>query len=205
MKRVWPTWLGFLAGLVAVAAGLFVGSDLQEGWQLAARYTARASYPFFIVTFVASSLMRLYRRPWTIALLRDRRWWGLGFAGCFFVHLVALLTYNWLIGNFPPAGLLDRGVWAYIVLLAMVLTSTDGARRRMGRWWTLLHRVGMWGFFFIFVLSPYADALLTQKTPEFNPLTDPYTLAGVAALVLKIAAWWQGRMKRLSARRVAGH
>jgi DMSO/TMAO reductase YedYZ heme-binding membrane subunit len=176
---------------------LLAGSELQEGWQLAARYTARASFPFFLVTFVASSILRLYRRPWTKALLRDRRWWGLGFASCFFVHLLALLTYNWLRDRFPPAGLLDPGVWAYAVLLAMVLTSTDGARRRLGRWWTLLHRAGMWGFFFIFVLSPYLDALLALKMPDFNPLTDAYLLAGVAAVALKIAAWWQSRMKRL--------
>ena len=195
--KVWPTWLGLLAGLAALAVGLLAGSDLEEGWQLAARYTARASFPFFLVTFVASSILRLYRRPWTKALLRDRRWWGLGFASCFLVHLLALLIYNWLMDRFPPAGLLDRGVWAYAVLLAMVLTSTDGARRRLGRWWTVLHRVGMWSFFFIFVLSPYADALLALKKPDSNPLTDPYLLAGVAAVALKIAAWWQSGVRRL--------
>lgn len=74
MLKTWPTWLGLFAGLAALAASLMVGSDPQEGWQLAARYTAWASYPFFIVTFVASSVLRLYRRPWTMALLRDRRW-----------------------------------------------------------------------------------------------------------------------------------
>jgi DMSO/TMAO reductase YedYZ heme-binding membrane subunit len=142
-------------------------------------------------------MLRLYRRPWTKALLRDRRWWGLGFASCFFLHLLALLTYNWLRDRFPPADFLDPGVWAYAVLLAMVLTSTDGARRRLGRWWTVLHRVGMWGLFFIFVLSPYLDALLALKMPDSNPLTDVYLLAGVAAVALKIAAWWQSRMRRL--------
>jgi DMSO/TMAO reductase YedYZ heme-binding membrane subunit len=197
MLTAWPTWLGLLAGLAALAAGLLAGSDLQEGWQLAARYTARASFPFFLVTFVASSVLRLHRRPWTKALLRDRRWWGLGFAGCFFVHLVALLTFNWLKDRFPPVGLLDSGVWAYTVLLAMVLTSTDGARRRLGRWWTVLHRVGMWSFFFIFVLSSYLDALLALKMPDFNPLTDVYLLTGVAAVALRVAAWWQTRVKRI--------
>ena len=196
MLKTWPTWLGLLAGLAALTAGLSLGSDPQEGWQLAARYTARASYPFFLVTFVASSILRLHRRPWTMALLRDRRWWGLGFASCFFVHLVALLAYNWMRDQFPPAGLLDRGVWAYALLLAMVLTSTDGARRRLGRWWTVLHRVGMWGFFFIFVLSPYVDALLALRLPDFEPLTDPYTVLGVVALAVRIAASWRSRAKR---------
>lgn len=197
MLKTWPRWLGLLAGLAALAAGLLVGSDPQEGWLLAARFTARASYPFFIVTFVASSILRLYRRPWTMALLRDRRWWGLGFASCFFVHLMALLAYNWLRDQFPPAGLLDRGVWVYAIPLAMVLTSTDGARRRLGRWWTVLHRVGMWGFFFIFVLSPYVDGLLALTMPDFNPPTDPYTVVGAVAIAMKVAAWWRSRAKQL--------
>ncbi len=191
--RTWPTWLGLLTGVAALTVGLLAGSDLQEGWKLAARYTAQASFPFFLLTFVASSILRLYRRPWSIALLRDRRWWGLGFASCFFVHLVALLTYNALRDRFPPAGLLDPGVWAYAVLLAMVLTSTDRARRRLGRWWTALHRLGMWGFFYIFVLSPYVIALWARKMPDWNPLTEPYTLAGAAALILRLAACRRSR------------
>ncbi len=191
--KVWPTWLGLFAGLAALLAGIVAGTDTQEGWQLAARYTARMSFPFFMVTFLASSILRLYRRPWTIALRRDRRWWGLGFASCFLLHLLALLTYNWLIENFPPAGFLDGGVWAYVVLLAMVITSTNRARFRLGRWWTLLHRIGMWGFFFIFVLSPYLSALLALKMPELDPLTDPYLLAGLAALAVRVTAFRKNR------------
>jgi uncharacterized membrane protein HdeD (DUF308 family) len=68
MLKYWPTWLGLITGIAAVAVGLLVGSDLQESWQLAARYTARASYPFFLITFVASSVLRLHCRP-----LRSRR------------------------------------------------------------------------------------------------------------------------------------
>jgi len=69
---VWPTWLGLLAGLAALAAGLLAGSILREGWQLAARYTPER--PFCLPRhFVASSILRLYRRPWAKALLRDRR------------------------------------------------------------------------------------------------------------------------------------
>lgn len=189
-------WLGLFAGLAAIGAGLLAGADLQARWQLATRYTAQVSYPLFLLTFVASSLVRLFPNGWTLALMRNRRWWGLSFAACFFLHLVALLTYNWLRDRFPPAGFLDRGVWAYAVLLAMVLTSTDAARRRFGRWWKILHSVGMWGFFFIFVLAFYVDALMAQKVPEFTPLAEPYTLPGLAALALKLAAWVQGRRQR---------
>jgi DMSO/TMAO reductase YedYZ heme-binding membrane subunit len=131
-----------------------------------------------------------------MALIRDRRWWGLGFAGCFFIHLLSLLEYNWLIGKFPPVGILDQGVLAYAVLLAMVLTSTDKARRIMGGWWKALHRLGMWGFYFIFVMAPYAEPLMKLKLPDLNPLTDPYAVAGCIALSVRVAAWWQSRARR---------
>jgi hypothetical protein len=54
----------------------------------------------------------------------------------------------------------------------------------------------MWGFFFIFVLAFYVDALMAQKVPEFTPLAEPYTLPGLAALALKLAAWAQGLRQR---------
>ncbi|MFV8819378.1 hypothetical protein [Haliea sp. E17] len=60
-----------------------------------------------------------------------------------------------------------------------------------------MHRIGMWGFFFTFVLSPYFDALFAHEMIGFNPLTDPYTLTGVAALVIRIAAWRQHRAMRV--------
>ena len=191
MKRLhyWPTLLGSLFGVLAIALGLSGGGETVEQWQLASRYTAQASFPLFLVTFVASSLVRLFPNPTTRALMRQRRWWGLGFAACFFLHLLALLVYNALRDNFPPVGLLDEGVVAYAVLLAMVLTSTDAARRRLGRWWRVLHRVGMWGFFFVFVVAFYVDALVNGQMPEFAPFSEPYTLPGMAALVLRIAAW----------------
>jgi hypothetical protein len=56
MARRWPTWLGFLVGLIALLLGLSSGSTPDDGWQLAARWTGRAAFPIFIVTFVASSL-----------------------------------------------------------------------------------------------------------------------------------------------------
>jgi len=196
MKIYWPTWLGFFAGVAVVIIGLLTGADLHEKWQLATRYTAQVSFPFFLITFVASALVRLFPNAWTRAIMRDRRWWGLGFAACFLTHLVALLVYNWLEGRFPPAGFLDRGVWAYAVLLAMILTSTNAARRRLGRGWTILHRIGMWGFLVIFALTPYLDDFLTLKMPDDNPLVDPYTLSCLAAIALKAAARVKSRWKR---------
>lgn len=75
MPKRWPIWMGFSLGLIALSLGLFSGSTTDESWQLAARWTGRISFPLFIVTFVASSLARLFPRTWSIGLLRRRRWW----------------------------------------------------------------------------------------------------------------------------------
>jgi hypothetical protein len=42
MPKYWPTWLGLITGIAALPVGLLIGSDLQEGWQLATRFTVRA-------------------------------------------------------------------------------------------------------------------------------------------------------------------
>ena len=150
MSRYWPLWFGFAVGLIALSFGLVNGPSLDEGWKLAARWTGRASFPLFIITFIASSLATLYPRHWTKVLLRERRWWGLGFAACFAIHLVALTVFNWHKQDFPPV--INPGVLAYTLLLAMILTSNSAAQRRMGRGWTWLHRTGMWVFLLIFGL-----------------------------------------------------
>ncbi len=178
-----------------MTAGLLSGADTLEQWQLAARWTARASFPLFLLPFTASALVRLYPARWTKALLRDRRWWGLGFATAFALHLVCLLLNQWLRDNFPPTGPTDPGFYLYLLLLAMVLTSSDAARKRMGRWWKVLHRTGMWGFWVVFAISPYL-AVIHGQFPEQSPLQDPYFVIGVIAALLKLAAWLKGRARR---------
>ena len=76
------------------------------------------------------------------------------------------------------------GVIAYAVLLAMVLTSTDAARKALGRGWKWLHTIGIWGFVLIF------------GHPDGFPLTDPYFVIAAAAVGLKLAAFVQARRKR---------
>jgi len=185
MSKYGPLWLGFILGLIAILLGILNGSDADEGWQLAARWTARASFPLFIITFIASSVAYFFPRPWSKALLRNRRWWGLGFASCFGLHLVALCVFNWRIGDFPPVGLIDAGVLTYTLLLAMVLTSNRTAQRWLGRKWKWLHSTGMWVFLLIF----------GQPGTGLVPMI--YMTVALAALLLRLAAWWHRRPTRL--------
>ena len=87
MQRKWPLWLGFVAGIAAVALALATGGDSSKQWLLAARWTARTGFFLFILTYSASSLVRLWPNRATKALLRDRRCGGLGFTACHTIHL----------------------------------------------------------------------------------------------------------------------
>src|SRR5262245_33208751 len=80
--------------LAAVALGFALGDDQLERWLFATRFTARVSFPIFLLAFTASSLVRLFPSDSTRTQLRARRGLGLGFCAAHTVHLVALTTYS---------------------------------------------------------------------------------------------------------------
>ncbi|RQW44064.1 hypothetical protein [Novosphingobium sp. LASN5T] len=184
MKQRWQVLLGISLGLVALAAGLLAGRSSTEGWQLAARWTARAGFPLLILTYSASSLARLWPGPQTRALLRERRFWGLGFAACHMIHLAALITFLRLSGTQRPLQTLLGGGLAYVLLFAMALTSTDAAMRRLGRWWKRLHTVGIHWLWFIFAFS-YVGRIARPETRMIGLIGGGIA---IAALGLRIAA-----------------
>lgn len=187
LPKNWPLLLGVACGSGAITYGLATGTTDLEGWRFAARWSGRISYPLFLIVFMASSAARLFPSGWTGAWLRDRRWWGLGFAACFGLHVVALVIFNALRGRFPPAGLFDLGVLACALLLMMALTSTNAAQRRLGRAWKWLHRAGMGLFLFIYG-RPGDD--------WFNV----FTLTAGAALLLRLVAEWKAWHDRAASR-----
>jgi hypothetical protein len=117
--------LGLALSLLALAAGLAAGTTQHESWHLAARWTARVGFPIFLLTYLASSLFRLSPAPWSRALVRDRRWWGLGFAASHTVHLVALVVAVSLDPEPRTLASLVPGSLAYLFILAMALTSSS--------------------------------------------------------------------------------
>jgi hypothetical protein len=54
--RSTPLWLGMLIRAIGIAAGWWVGDTSAEQAILAARWTARAALPLFLVTYLASTL-----------------------------------------------------------------------------------------------------------------------------------------------------
>lgn len=151
-------WIvGAAAAVVAIEVALVFaayGAGL-DGVRGGIRATARSSLLLFAVTFAASSLVALQPAPWSKWLLRHRRHLGLSFAVSHGVHLglIVVFALGWP-DTFAARGPLTGDIIptiAYLVLLAMVLTSTDGARARLGgRRWKALHKSGMYLVWTIF-------------------------------------------------------
>jgi methionine sulfoxide reductase heme-binding subunit len=157
-KRTTPLFLALLFGLAAIALGIAVGSTAPEQANLAARWTARAAFPFFLIAYAASSLLRLWPGPLTKALMRRRRQWGLGFALAHTIHLAALATNLLAFGESRTPLVLLGGGAAYGLMYLMALTSNDWSMRKLGKNWKRLHIVGIHYSWLIFFQS-YAQSI----------------------------------------------
>lgn len=184
MQRRWPLVLGLVAGFLALQAGLQSGADVTESWRFATRWTARTGFFLLIVTYSASSLYRLWPNDATRALLRDRRWWGLGFAGCHTIHLFAFFTFFRVSGNAAPLPVLIGGGLGYGLLYAMALTSNRAAMKALGRNWKWLHSFGIHYLWLIFAF----DYISRSFKPETRTMDLAFSAIALGALGLRIAA-----------------
>ena len=184
-RRPWLiTLAAALAALAVIALAFRTGADQVEQWRLAARWTARVGFPIFIVAYIASSLYRLWPHPGSRALLKRRRWWGLGFAATHMIHLFALITFLRISGETRPLSVYLVAGFGYVLLYAMALTSTDAAQRALGRNWKRLHTLGIHWLWFIFFVSYFG------RTMEPEKMAEGYigTAVALAALGLRITA-----------------
>jgi DMSO/TMAO reductase YedYZ heme-binding membrane subunit len=186
MPKYWPVILAAFVAGVAILTGLKSAPAGIEGWNFAARYTARVGFPFLMAAFTASSLVKLWPNPVTKSLMRRRKWWGLGFATSHSFHLFALLKVFSLTPNPPAVTALLPGAFVYLVLYAMVLTSWRWAYRALGKWWGRLHKFGIYLLWFAFTL---AYALKVVGMPGEERVVSLFLLAfALCGWGLRIAA-----------------
>ena len=151
MRWIFPFASALLLSALAVGAALAAGTTASDEALLAARWTARAALPIFLLTYLASSFYRLAPNDLTRSLLRQRRQWGLAFALSHSIHLVALLI-NITYYRPRPIMSLAGGALAYLFVYLMAITSTDGWQRRLGHRWKQLHSIGIhltWAVFLV--------------------------------------------------------
>ncbi len=157
-SRAFPLLLAMVAAMAAISVALLTDADPATQANLAARWTARAAFPFFLIAFAAGSLKRLWPNALTHALVQRRRQWGLAFALAFTVHLAALAINLLVFGAYRPVFVLIGGAVAYGFIYLMALTSNNASMRTLGRHWKTLHFIGINYTWVVFTQS-YARSL----------------------------------------------
>ena len=164
--RMLPLLIGAIVGAAAIWLAFETGDSRTHDWQLAASWTARVGFPIFLITYSASSLYRVFPGQATRAILRNRRYWGLGFAITHSVHLYALIVYLRVSGTPVETPTLIGGGFAYVMLYAMALTSNNWAMERLDRNWKRLHRIGIHSLWAVFIFTYLGRALSADHQIE---------------------------------------
>jgi len=145
---------------------------------------------FILITLTVTPLRRLTAWNW---LIRYRRMFGLF---TFFYVLMHFLTWLFLdqglLLSAIAEDLIERpfitiGFAAFLLLIAMAVTSTNNMRRRLGRRWQKLH------------YSAYAVGLLGVSHYWWQvkkDITEPLVYAVILAALLAIRIWWRLRRRR---------
>lgn len=192
-----------VVGAALAAVAMLGGAAFAAGWseagvRIVVRATAKVGIVLFALAFSASSLRVFWRSGASAWLLRNRRYVGLSFAVFHFLHLAALATLavafpEPFLGELNAVTLIGGGL-AYALLLAMVVTSTDAAVRRLGRRsWKRLHTLGSWTIWVIFVQSYVPRAILE------GPIYIPFAALPFAVLGLRVARALRARDERAAA------
>lgn len=174
---------GLLIGGAVVIASLEAHGLSADGWQMAARYTARASFLLFMTVYLIAPASQIF--PRFTVLKRERRGFGLAFAGAHYVHLVALIGYFQISGQTPALLTVTLGGLAYVLIGLMALTSNDASVRTLGPAnWRRLHTFALHYIWFIFAATYARRVAANPDMPEYITLL---TL-GILALVIRVAA-----------------
>ena len=186
-QRNWFVFLG-AALITAVVAGLYfaaAGID-ADSMGVALRSSAHASFIVLLVVFIARPLRQMLQTPHTAALLKNRRLFGVAFAGIHTAHLGLILLQDRWIDDFTFS-IIDNalGGLIYLLIFLMFATSFDSTARALGpRNWRILHKIGLYS---IFVAS--LQTIVPDNRDQVFGVNGALTLLAAAALVIRLTAF----------------
>jgi DMSO/TMAO reductase YedYZ heme-binding membrane subunit len=184
----WALIAGGASLTVILAAALFTwfGSG-SDGTELALRMTARLSFVWFMLAFVAAPLHQLRPSRLSTWLLRRRRAFGVTFGLSMAVHVVCIQRLFMLYAPEQPPMVTTAdfliGIPGLVLVGLLTLTSLDALKRRLSPVaWRRLHITGIWAVWAIFFLC-LVDSV-GRKTTD-HPILAYY--AFIAVLLLGLA------------------
>lgn len=155
-------------------------------------WTARSSFVWFTLVYVARPAHQLWRSAFTKFLLAERKWIGLGFAVSHLVHLGAIIAFaspdfGAFMRKQPPSNLIAAAT--FLLLFAMAITSIDSVKKKMSsRAWKRLHRTGI-HFAWISFAGTYTTAIAAHPAYAF-PAAIALGIGGI-----RLAAWFRLRAR----------
>ena len=102
------------------------------------------AFRWLLGTLAISPLSKWFRKPWLIRLRRMLGLYAFAYAALhlgFYVLLLIGGSWQALLEDFVERPYITVGIAAWLILLALALTSTRGIMRRLGRNWKRLHRL----------------------------------------------------------------
>ena len=166
---IWLFW--------AVNAGAFSADPAKD----IQHFTGRMALKFLLATLLVSPLARYAKQP---LLIRTRRLLGLWCFAWATIHLTSYALLELGINNLLLLGrelvtrpYLTLGIVSWLILLALTLTSTQYAQRKLGRRWQYLHN-------FVYLVAILAPIHYLWSVKILSPQPIIYAL-----LALGLLAW----------------
>lgn len=178
------TLIGIALALLILAACQIIFS--QEPLRLATLYTGRASALLFLPVLAARPLTQLFKASIFKSLMRQRAAFGLILAGNHHVHMVLLTLYLVGEGMGPLVFFLNPGLYIYVLLILMNLTSFPKARKWVSKK-TIdrIHWIGLYALSAAFLQTISLNVITGDKVGIFYWV---FTAAIIAAFGVRVAA-----------------
>ncbi|MDA8477884.1 protein-methionine-sulfoxide reductase heme-binding subunit MsrQ [Citrobacter sp. Awk 4] len=191
------TWLKVLLHLAGLLPFLWLIWAVNNGGLSAdpvkdiQHFTGRTALKFLLATLLVSPLSRYAKQP---LLIRIRRLLGLWCFAWATLHLTSYALLELGIHNLALLGreLITRpylvlGIISWAILLALTLTSTQAAQRKLGKRWQLLHN-------FVYLVAILAPIHYLWSVKIISPQPIIYALLAFALLTWrykKFRQWWR--------------
>ncbi|WP_216081895.1 protein-methionine-sulfoxide reductase heme-binding subunit MsrQ [Citrobacter sp. MGH 55] len=154
-------------------------------------FTGRTALKFLLAALLVTPLARYAKQP---LLIHTRRLLGLW---CFAWATLHLTSYALLELGIHNLGLLGRelitrpyltlGIISWLILLALTLTSTQAAQRKLGKRWQFLHN-------FVYLVAILAPIHYLWSVKILSPQPIIYALLALLLLACrykKFRQWWR--------------
>ena len=181
-----------------------MGADMStgEGVSTMIGFSVRWAVPFIFLVVAISSVQTLFPGPFSMWLLRNRKYIGMCFAVVMAWQGLFIFIMSYFFREYYFADVYFfrdelEGSIGYIFLPAMVVTSFEFGRKHLSsKQWKLIHKSGIY-FLWAYPFSTYWWSLCNGLSCYNNPVPLDYVYysVGFLAFALRIAAWGKQRQQ----------